>query len=806
MARLHAHRSGPALGAVVALVATTALAALPASGAETDAGTEPVEAGIVVDRVEGMPDDFASGVDVSTVLSLEESGVVFRDESGEPADLFTVLSDSGVNSVRIRVWNDPYDGEGRGYGGGNLDTARAVQIGERATAAGMSVLVDFHYSDFWADPAKYTVPKAWKDLTAAQRADAAGEFTTAALNEFKDAGVDVTMVQVGNETNSGVAGLTSWPERAAVFSAGSAAVRAVFPAAMVVVHYTNPERAGFYADVAAKLAEYGVDYDVFASSYYPFWHGSLDNLTSVLAQVSQTYDKKVMVAETSWVNTLEEGDGQRNVIYTQPTQYPVSVQGQATAIRDVIQAVVDVPDGAGIGVYYWEPAWLPVGPPDQIEANRQLWQQFGSGWASSYAADYDPTGDTAENWGGSGWENQALFDYQGHPLESLNVFSYARTGTTAPREVASIQQPSITIADGEPVTLPATVTVTYNDGEQEPVEVTWSGAQDWIRGAGTYMISGTTSAGSTTATVTVQAPNYVTNPGFESGTAAWTIAGTGAAITGDDPFAGSKALHFWSAAPYTFTATQQLTGLPTGDYVLSAQAQGDALGGELTLTGSGTSESSEPFDLTGWHNWSAPQVPVTVSDDGTATVRISASLPAGAWGTLDEVSLTKAPGTTADRTALQAALGQVEKVERALYTPASLAGLDHAAEIARVVLAAAAAVQGDVDQATILVVDALEGLRQNGGPPIETTAEVRCLAGKSFVAVRATNVGAEPIDVTITTPYGSRMFEQIDARGNAYQSFASRAVFIPAGTVEILATGREFRTTRTVDYDARACG
>src|SRR5690606_7495264 len=123
------------------------------------------------------PADFVNGVDVSSVLSLEESGVVFRDDAGQPADLFEVLADHEITDVRIRVWNDPFDAAGNGYGGGDVDVARAVAIGQRATAAGLRVLVDFHYSDFWADPGKQHAPKAWEGLSVAETAAAVEEFT-----------------------------------------------------------------------------------------------------------------------------------------------------------------------------------------------------------------------------------------------------------------------------------------------------------------------------------------------------------------------------------------------------------------------------------------------------------------------------------------------------------------------------------------------------------------------------------------------------------------------------------------------------
>ncbi|WP_062212778.1 glycosyl hydrolase 53 family protein [Demequina oxidasica] len=302
----------------------------------TDSGV--IDAGIVVDKVDGLPTDFINGVDVSSVLALEASGVIFRDDAGTPADLFAVLAEHGVTDVRVRVWNDPHDADGQGYGGGTTDAARATEIGRRATDAGLRVLVGFHYSDFWADPAKQRAPKSWEETSDEERAAVAGEFTHQTLTTMKDAGVDVRVVQVGNETNSGVAGVTAWAGIAAIFSAGSAAVRDVYPDAQVAVHFANPEKEGAYARYASILDYFDVDYDVFASSYYPFWHGTTENLTAVLSDIANTYGKQVMVAETSWVRTLEDGDGSPNVVGTADlaTAYPVSVQGQATAVPGIL--------------------------------------------------------------------------------------------------------------------------------------------------------------------------------------------------------------------------------------------------------------------------------------------------------------------------------------------------------------------------------------------------------------------------------------------------------------------------------------
>ena len=134
---------------------------------------EPVKADVSVKAIQGLSDDFIGGMDVSSMLSLEESGVTFKNANGEVEDLFTLLKESGVNYVRLRVWNDPFTADGQGYGGGNVNDDRALTMAKRATAAGLKVLVDFHYSDFWADPSKQQVPKAWKSFEGAAADNAA---------------------------------------------------------------------------------------------------------------------------------------------------------------------------------------------------------------------------------------------------------------------------------------------------------------------------------------------------------------------------------------------------------------------------------------------------------------------------------------------------------------------------------------------------------------------------------------------------------------------------------------------------------
>ncbi|UYK41119.1 glycosyl hydrolase 53 family protein [Microbacterium terricola] len=746
----------------IAAIAATAGAVTLGMVAPAAAVDGPVEAGIVVDKVDGLPEDFINGVDVSSALALEDSGVVFRDEDGEPADLFAVLADAGVTDVRVRVWNDPFDAEGNGYGGGDVDVARAVEIGERATDAGLRVLVDFHYSDFWADPAKQKAPKAWASLSVPEKATAVGEYTADALQQFEDAGVDVRMVQIGNETNNGIAGVTGWAGMAQIFSAGSAAVRATLPDALVAVHFTNPETSGRYAGYAKSLSDYDVDYDVFASSYYPYWHGSLSNLTTVLRQVADTYGKDVMVAETSWAYTLEDGDGHGNVIDlpSEATQYPVSVQGQATALRDVIAAVVGVGD-AGIGVFYWEPAWLPVGPPEDLAQNKVLWERDGSGWASSYAGEFDPD-DAGEWYGGSAWDNQALFDHDGVPLESLRTFAYARTGATAPREVTSVEKPALTFADGDPIALPATVEISYNDGSTEDEAVTWSEAAEWIDGPGAYRVDGRTASGhATVATVTVLASNLLRNPGFEAADVSmWRATGPLTLRATDDPHSGTRSAHFYSGAAYTYSLSQTVTASTAGKYTASAALQGDgedaASTVRIAVTTSSGATAGAPFAMTGWRQWSTPTTaPVAVAAGETVTVTISATLSAGAWGTLDDVVLARLAPDAADTSALEAALERAEGLDRDIITAASLAVLDDAVEISEVVLAATTPTQTRVTAALARMDAAFAQLELIGEAPAPeiapvalTVVEGDAIALPTTVALTSWNGAVERVPVT----------------------------------------------------------
>lgn len=398
-----------------------------------------------------LTDEFVLGMDVSSVLALEQSGVKYYDFDGNEADVLKIYADAGIDHVRIRVWNDPYDEDGNGYGGGNNDLETAILLGKRATDYGMKVCIDFHYSDFWADPKRQHAPKTWAGMDFEQKENALYEYTKDSLEDLFEAGVDVDMVQIGNEINYGMCDETFQSNVNGLLRSGSKAVREVAEAnskdIKIIVHYTDVKYQDNLYELVKNLKNSAVDYDMIGLSYYPFWDTDFDGLTEAIEMIREDFQKDVIIVETSYCYTMEDGDGFANSLGSTSdlvAGYPATCDGQYRMISDVIHTA----NNAGaLGVFYWEGAWIPVsdagfndaddeaselseesknsGSDSAYEVRAKIWETYGSGWASSYAKDYDPD-DAGKYYGGSSWDNQAFFDFEGRALKSLTVFSDVR--------------------------------------------------------------------------------------------------------------------------------------------------------------------------------------------------------------------------------------------------------------------------------------------------------------------------------------------------------------------------------------------
>lgn len=572
--------------------------------------------------------------------------------------MFETLAQSGVNYIRLRVWNDPYDENGNGYGGGNNDLTTAMKLGVRAARYGMKVCIDFHYSDFWADPKRQHAPKAWEGMTVDEKSDALYDYTTESLGKLLDAGVDVGMVQIGNEINNGMSGETDVDDVMQLLNSGSKAVREVAESygkdIKVAVHYTNIEDNDQIDTMAANLKDASVDYDMFGLSFYPFWDGTNENMQNVAKLIEDKYGKEVYIAETSYCYTSEDGDGFGNSLKGTDDLtdgYGATVQSQATVIHDICAAANE----AGVeGVFYWEGTWIPVGSADAD--NSALWEKYGSGWASSYSAEYDPD-DAGLYYGGCSWDNQAMFDFTGHPLASLNVFKYLKYGATAPLAVDYIPDVYVSCNVGEELVLPESIDVVYNDRSQNKKQsVSWNETQmkaiDTTK-VGSYEIEGALEEETTvTAHVEVEMVNYAVNPGFEDkNRSMWKVSYEGEAdptdyqVKADDAHSGETAFHFWSGdSDMEFSIEQEVTGLENGTYQLSVFSQGGDMSSDASMelyavTADGG--QTAPFMLTTYNDWQNPTIREIKVTDGTVKIGVRFQCNVGSWGTVDDFTLNR---------------------------------------------------------------------------------------------------------------------------------------------------------------------
>lgn len=361
--------------------------------------------------------DYIKGMDLSTVEEVEKCGGRFFD-NGVEKDVFDILKDFNVNYVRLRLWNDPYAEDGRPYGAGCNDFEVTKRLAKRALNHGMGFLLDYHYSDFWADPGKQNIPKAWRGMNVEELEEAVFNYTKDTLMKLHEEGLAPTMIQVGNELSNGLlwpyGKVPNYDNIAKFVNAGIRGVRAVDKAVPIMIHLDNGGNNALYREWFDNFMERGEEFQYIGLSYYPFWHGTLDDLKNNMNDISVRYNKDLIIAEVSMGYTMEDyaeyekldAKDRKSMATKQELvdklAHPMTKEGQCEFLRDFFKVVDEVPKGHGKGFFYWEPAWIPVP---------------GSGWATEAALEY--TGEKGP--GGNEWANQALFDYDGNALPALNV-------------------------------------------------------------------------------------------------------------------------------------------------------------------------------------------------------------------------------------------------------------------------------------------------------------------------------------------------------------------------------------------------
>lgn len=594
-----------------------------AAGAFAFGGT--ADAAVQVNPIRNLPADFIKGADVSMLPELESLGGKFYDMDGTQMDELAIMKKYGVNWIRLRIWNNPSHENGGGY----TTAERALAMTKRAHALGMKVLIDFHYSDFWADPGKQWAPKAWAKDDAAKVQKNVYAYTKKVLGDFKKAGALPEMVQVGNEITNGMI----WPlgklpsadngkTLASFVQSGLKAVHDTDKGIRTMIHIDkggdNAASRTFYDQL---IKDNGVnDFDIIGLSYYPFWHGNMDQMRANINDLSARYNKDVIIVETAFGYTNENFDDTKNPYDAQAEHvggFRSTPQGQATGLRTVMQSLADVPNGRGIGMFYWEPDWYAV----------------------PGAGAFKDQGDE--------WDNLVMFDNHGKALESWSVFNDVSNQSLPTIKPVFKEADNVLAEAGRGVSarLPDKTRVTYTDDHTADLPVVWDTPSPTFDQPGTYTIKGTVTVDGVKhpvkgAVTVVNKVNLIKNGDFESAKTldGWTIDGDKVVdvVTKGGDALDTSAMHYWSDKAFHFTASQKFTGLKDGKYTVAVSTQGG--GGQtkyqlFAKTAAGT-QTADIKD-TKWNEWHTFEIKNVEVRDGQCTIGVTMEAAPGTWGSLD---------------------------------------------------------------------------------------------------------------------------------------------------------------------------
>lgn len=344
-------------------------------------------------------DDFIRGVDVSTFEEVMLQGGQYVNEYGDEEHLFSILKRAGINLIRLRLWVNPR--EYHPWNGGYLDLDTVTRLATIAQSYGMKWLLDYHYSDTWADPGNQHKPNAWKDLSFDALVERVYTYTDETMAHFITHDVVPDYVQIGNEINNGMLwddgkiyqnNQTNFAPLIRLLKAGIQAVRERSPSTRIMLHLASGDDAQQFYQFFLNVLSQGVDIDIIAASFYSYWNGSLTDVAENFYQLAIQFEKDLLLVETSQAYTLKPNPWGTNIYG--PDQdansfYPATIAGQASLVYDALKMMTEVPHQKGLGVVYWEPAWIPIANQD----------------------------------GFTSWANQTFFTYEGRVVPSLFTFN-----------------------------------------------------------------------------------------------------------------------------------------------------------------------------------------------------------------------------------------------------------------------------------------------------------------------------------------------------------------------------------------------
>ncbi len=569
---------------------------------------------------------FIKGADISSLEAVEDYGGTFYGFDGSEVDVIDFLAENGCNYYRLRIWNEPtasFDA------GDYCNLEHTIELAKRIKEAGISYLLDFHYSDWWADPENQTVPAAWQEMNAEELESAVYDYTAEVLNALAEADAYPDMVQIGNEIGNGMLwdyGTMEHPETLAKFlNSGIRAVRDTTPAGQqtqIMIHVQTGGSVGATQTFFETIEANGVtDYDLVGLSYYPYWQGTFADMKANIDNIYEVFGKQTVLAETAYPFTNDNADSKSNMVSEADLKgvgFEASEENQRRVLELIMNAVAECE--GGLGIFYWEPAWLAV---------------EGAGVSKG---------------SGNEWENQTLFDFEGRALDGVRAFAFEPGSLD--NDVALYVYPFDGVeidrsASGDDLIaeLPETARVLYQDGSIREVEVEWDLTSMKTITETHVAFKGTVLDFQVSLGADLIEKNSLNNLDFEDGPTGWVLVDEKRAgqIRNDSssyPHSGKWSFQYWNADAFSMNLYQQAAVTETGQYNLQVWSQGVG-DTELLLTlyiadQNGTVIASTPFQNQGWDNWQHPIVSAQLEEGDI--VRIGVLVEAGSddWGTLDE--------------------------------------------------------------------------------------------------------------------------------------------------------------------------
>lgn len=559
------------------------------------------------------PLDFYKGMDISFLPEYLDEGMQTKDFDGTPTEPFELIQRYGVNAIRLRVWNNPENvPESKGY----CSISHTIEMAKKIRKYGMSFLLDFHYSDYWADPAQQNKPKAWIGLSFDQLEEAVFTYTRDTLSALQREGALPDMVQIGNEIRSGLlfpdGELPDYEHMVRLVNAGIRGARVVADSdrLKVMIHLDQGGRYFYLQEWFSKALQSGLqDFDIIGLSYYPFWHGTFADLQETLRKLVQIYQKPVMIVETAYAWRKSE-KGFIDETQERIAGFPATPEGQKKVLDLVMNIVAGMPDNKGLGVYYWEPLCVP---------------RSGRG----------------------GWEeNMGLLDECGKIMEGIRSFAFTRQ-QARPNEYAKIFTPAPleTLAGTEPE-LPEEVAVLKFDGTIDKKIAAWNLEaldKEWYTQPGIYKVTGQVENIQTNIEIEVNVvedadtrENMLADVNWDMGLTQWTVEKSGEQVLAQlypefvEPFPAPplNALRVESPKNFTFRISQQIMIPQDGEYCLQVEFMGtDTTNVDIRLFARNAEMEKETIIHPQEHVWTLYEIADIFCHKGRLTVGVSMTSP-----------------------------------------------------------------------------------------------------------------------------------------------------------------------------------